>query len=128
MFDNFMKQFTYRYLAIFENWDDGEGEWKTIDDENKVPEFEYIEEALYDGTHDKLHDEGLMKYHYAGKPKKLCVKWHVGKSEYSAYFWFEDDSIRDVFDRFYGSHPDTKTDFMIRIDAESRKFELSLYR
>ena len=64
-----------------------------------------------------------MKYHQAGKPKKLRVEWHIGKSEYSAYFWFEDERIREVFDKFYGAHPDTKTDFIIRIDAEKRKYE-----
>lgn len=69
-----------------------------------------------------------MKYHQAGKPKKLAIKWHIGKSEYSAYFWFEEEPIREVFDKFYGAHPDTKTDFIIRIDSENRKYELALYR
>ena len=90
--------------------------------------FDYIEEALFDGTHDKLHDDGLLKYHEAGKPKKLAVKWHIKKTEYVAYFWFEDERIREVFDKFYGAHPDTKTDFIIRIDTENKKYELALYR
>ena len=87
-----------------------------------------IENILYDGTHDKLHDDGLLNYHQAGKPKNLSVKWHIKKSEYTAYFWFEDEGIRRVFDRFYGAHPETKTDFMIRIDSEKNKYELALYR
>ena len=128
LFDSYMKQFTYRYLALFEKWKKDDEEWEKYAENDNVPVFEYIEESLYDGTHDKLHDGGLMKYHQAGKPKKLCVEWHIGKSEYSAYFWFEDERIREVFDRFYGAHPDTKTDFIIRIDAEKRKYELALYR
>ena len=90
--------------------------------------MDYIEEALFDGTHDKLHDGGLLHYHEAGKPKKLAMKWHIKKSEYTAYFWFEDEAIRTIFDKFYGLHPDTKTDFIIHIDPEKKKYELSLFR
>ncbi len=130
LFDKYMQQFTYRYQPLFEKWDDGEEvKWqKYKEDDKQIPEFEYIEESLYDGTHDKLHDEGLLKYHKAGKPKKLAIKWHIKKSEYTAYFWFEDERICTIFERFYGAHPETKTDFIIRIDAEQKKYELALFR
>jgi hypothetical protein len=130
LFDNYMKQFTYRYLPLFEHWDEDEEKWQayTEEEQETKPELDYIEEALYDGTHDKLHDGGLFNYHEAGKPKKLAVKWHIKKSEYTAYFWFEDEAIRTVFDKFYGIHPDTKTDFVIHIDPEKTKYELALYR
>lgn len=128
MFEKYMQQFTYRYVVMFGLWEEKKDEWKEYGEDVVMPEFDYIEEALFDGTYDKLHDENLMKYHQAGKPKKLALKWHKGKAEYSAYFWFEDERIREVFDRFYGAHPETKTDFIIRIDAEQRKYELSLYR
>ena len=128
LFDNYMKQFTYRYVTMFGKWNGRGKQWEEYGEKDLLPEFGWIEEALFDGTHDKLRDGGLMKYHEAGKPKKLAVGWHIGKSEYSAYFWFEDERIREVFDRFYGAHPDTKTDFIIRIDAEKRKYELALYR
>lgn len=125
-FDNYMKQFTYRYIVLFEKYKDEK--WIKMEDGKNIPEFDYIEEVLFDGTHDKLHNGGLMKYHQAGKPKKLRIQWHIGKSEYSTYLWFEDDRIREVFDKFYGAHPNTKTDFIIRIDSEQRKYELALYR
>lgn len=130
LFDNYMRQFTYRYLPLFGHWDKNEETWTKYDEDEKekTPEFDFIEEALFDGTHDKLHDGGLMKYHEAGKPKKLALQWHVKKSEYSAYFWFEDEEIRAVFDRFYGLHTDTKTDFIIYIDCEKNRYELALYR
>ena len=126
----YMQQFSYRYLILFEQWDTEEEVWHKSQSNKEEMEdiFDYIEETLFDGTHDKLHDGGLMNYHQAGKPKKLAVKWHIKKSEYTAYFWFEDEEIREVFDRFYGAHPDTKTDFMIRIDSEKNKYELALYR
>lgn len=125
LIQNRIKQFIYRYIIYIENkkYRDNLDEKKTEYLNNK-----YIEEVLFDGTNDKLNDGGLLKYHQAGKPKKLAIKWHIGKSEYSAYFWFEEEPIREVFDKFYGAHPDTKTDFIIRIDAENRKYELSLYR
>ena len=128
LYKKYMQQFIYRYLPLFEHWDEDKEEWDKYSEEEILPEFDYIEEALFDGTHDKLHDGGLMNYHDAGKPKKLTIKWHIKKSEYSAYFWFEDEEIRAVFDKFYGAHPETKTDFMIRIDSEKKKFELALYR
>lgn len=131
LFDNYMKQYSYRYQLMFEHWYAEKKEWRRYVDEEEMEmssNLDFIEEALFDGTHDKLHDGGLMNYHQAGKPKKLAVKWHIKKSEYTAYFWFEDEEIREVFDRFYGAHPDTKTDFMIRIDSEKNKYELALYR
>lgn len=128
LFNNYMKQFTHRYLVIFEEWNAQNKLWVEYEKESIQPKFDTIEEMLFDGTFDKLNDDGLLKYHQAGKPKKLALKWHIGKSEYSAYFWFEEEPIREVFDKFYGAHPDTKTDLIIRIDAENRKYELALYR
>ena len=130
LFDNYMKQFTYRFLLLFEHWDEDEGKWQpyTEEEQETKPKLDYIEEALYDGTHDKLHDGGLLNYHEAGKPKKLAMKWHIKKSEYMAYFWFDDEAIRSVFDKFYGIHPDIKTDFVIHIDPEKKKYQLALYR
>lgn len=130
LFDNYMKQFTYRYLPLFEHWDEDEEKWQpyTEEEQETQPELDYIEEALYDGTHDKLHDGGLLNYHEAGKPKKLAMKWHIKKSEYVAYFWLEDEAIRAIFDKFYGIHPETKTDFIIHIDPEKKKYQLSLFR
>ena len=130
LFDNYMKQFSYRYLPLFEHWNEDEEKWQkyTEEEQETKPELDYIEEALYDGTHDKLHDGCLLTYHKAGKPKKLAIKWHIKKSEYTAYFWFEDEAVRAIFDRFYGLHPDTKTDFILHIDPEKKKYELSLFR
>lgn len=87
-----------------------------------------IKEVLIDGTHDKINDGRLIKYHVAGKPKKFVVEWQSEKSEYSTYFWFDDEKISSFFEKFYGMHRDTKTDFMITIDAENKQYGLALYR
>lgn len=121
--DNYMRQFVYRYLIIGKECDEN-----IINYCDHCAEFDYIEETLYDGTHDKLHDGSLMEYHQAGKPKKLRIEWHVEKTVYSAYFWFEDEKIRNIFDCFFGDSPDPKMDFIIRIDVERRQYELALYK
>ena len=136
LFDRYMQQFCYRYLVMFEHWDEDEEQWvkPELDEDGQpvdgkpMPEFDFIEEALWDGTHDKLHDGGLMSYHMAGKPKKLALEWHIKKSQYTAYLWFDDELIRTAFEKFYGAHRDTKVDFIIRIDPEKNKYELALYR
>ena len=58
----------------------------------------------------------------------MALQWHVKKSEYTAYLWLDDESICTIYDRFYGAHPDTKADFIVRIDVEKKEFELALYR
>lgn len=112
-----LQQFVYRYNIVISNVDDNF--------------FDYglkLSQALVDGTHYKSGDDELLKYHQAGMPKKLAIKWHKKKTEYFACFWFDYDGIRIVFDKFYCAHPETKTDFIIRIDAENQKYELALYR
>lgn len=136
LFDRYMQQFCYRYLVMFERWDEDGQRWVKPElnaegqpvEGQPLPEFGFIEEALWDGTHDKLHDGGLLLYHMAGKPKKLAVQWHIKKSQYTAYLWFEDEAIRAAFEKFYGAHRDTKVDLIIRIDPEKNKYELALYR
>lgn len=130
LFDKYMQQFTYRYLPLFEHWDDGKKKWTkyTEDEQETKPKLDYIEESLFDGTHDKLHNGGLLNYHEAGKPKKLAVKWHIKKSEYTAYFWFEDEAIRTIFDKFYGIHPDTKSDLILHFDPQHNEYQLALFR
>lgn len=126
--DFLFSQYNYRYLLLFDSWNDNNECWQKYDEEYVKVEFDHIEEALYDGTHDKLHDSRLFDYHEAGKPMKLAVRWHIGNSEYSAYFWMEDKYIQAIFDSFYGNHPDTKTDFIIHVDPITNKYQLALFR
>lgn len=124
LFDRYMQQFIYRYVVEFGHWDEEKKEWKDYAGDEVRPEFEYIEEALYDGTHDKLHDGGLMQYHAAGKPKKLALQYHVKKSVYSGYLWFEDFKIRAAFENFYREYPEAEMDFLFRIDPEKNIYQI----
>lgn len=130
LYPRLMNQYKYRYVVLFKNWNEGDGRWKDYIEDSKdvIPVLCYIEDSLSDGTFDKLHDEGLLKYHFGGKPKKLNMKWKIKKNEYYAHFWFEDERICYIFEKFYGVHRDTNTDLIIHIDAEKRKYELALYR
>ena len=132
-----MVQFSYRYLIIFGYWDEDEKAWhkeegdaQSEQKEKEVLKHEliFLAEALVDGTHDKLNDGRLLHYHEAGRPKKLAVHWQLGKKEWSAYLWFDDEETLRVFDHFYGAHPETKTDLILRIDPEKDHYELSIYR
>lgn len=123
-----MNKYMYRYILYFEKWDNNNCTWEKLLTEDVHPEFDYIDEKLYDGTHDKLHDERNMKYHEAGKPYKLAIKWHLDKNEYKACIWFEEEQLCELFEHFYGAHPKTNSDFIIRIDEINKKIEFSLYR
>ena len=127
LLDNNIKQYIYRYQIIYKQHYYSDIKNNPQDDKNHSHTV-FLKEFLFDGTYDKLHDDGLLKYHEAGKPKKLAIKWHIKKTEYSAYLWFEDEKICSIFERFYGAHPETKTDFIIHIDAENKKYELALFR
>lgn len=114
--DDSIKQFSYRYRVDISS------------PETEDEKIDSIYESLWDGTKDKLNDGGLMKHHLAGKPKKLALTWHIQKKAYAAYFWFHDEEIKAVFDRFYGPHPDTKTDFILRLDPHKNKYQVQMYR
>lgn len=124
LFDRYMQQFSYRYVVEFGHWDEENEGWKPYEEDEVKPELDYIEEALYDGTHDKLHDGGLMDYHQAGKPKKQALQWHIKKSEYTAYLWFDDMKIRAAFEAFYHDYPEAEMDFSFRIDPQKNKYQI----
>ena len=125
LYDRYMQQFTYRYVVQFGHWDEEKNEWKDYEKEEASPELDYIEEALFDGTHDKLHDGGLFNYHEAGKPKKLALQFHLKKAEYSAFFWMDDLQIRTAFEDFYREHPGSGMDFVFRIDPEKDIYQIA---
>lgn len=113
-----MKQYDYRLCLDF----------ITDKKSDDCPQLQVVAVKNYDGTFDKTNNGALMTYHITGKPWKLSFQWEWSKTVYSAYFWMDEEEITKVFERFYGAHPETKTDFIIRIDAENKKYELALYR
>lgn len=113
------RRFMYRYMPMFIKKDNSLSE--SIDDVT-------VREVLWDGTFDKTGDGRLQRYHRAGMPRKVAVRWRQGKTEFSAYFWLDIDLAGDVVERFYGAHRDTKADLIVGLDPDNGKYSLSLYR
>lgn len=126
LFTKIMQQYRYRYVISFKNWNDDKECWEEYED--GCPVLSYLEDYLIDGSFDKLHDEGLQMYHFGGKPDKLTLKWKNDKTEYCAYFWFDERGMAEIIGKFYGVHKDTNTDFMINIDEKKHKYEFALFR
>lgn len=61
-------------------------------------------------------------------PLRIRLSFIYIKTIYAFYLFFDFDKLSSIFRFFYGAHPETKTDFIIRIDAENKKYELALYR
>lgn len=86
-----------------------------------------VSHDYYNGSKYYNDYENWLLYKSRGLPKTLNIKWGKTK-EYSVFFWMDRDSIINIFNRFYGAHPETKADFIIRIDPEKKKYELALFR
>lgn len=95
-----------------------------------ICEDEFISQNLklynFDGTYNKAGNI-LDTYKFSGIPQKINLNWKHKGTDYFA-FWNVEENIFDFWSRFWGMHPETKTDFIIRIDAENKKYELALYR
>lgn len=126
-FDNWMKQHRYRYIGL-EEYFDGE-KWQKYDEEDLFfddLDFDSIQDQRFDGTHDLLHDGGLMKYHEAGCPKRLAVKWHEGRNDFSAYYWFDEQIAPQFFNNFFLMNTECKGDVLLRIDTRASQFDIAL--
>lgn len=109
-----MRRYTYRL-------------WPVVGGEKEI-EMTVIKVFLSDGTIKYLDEREMFDYRYEAKLNKLYVRVVCEESDYDLYFWLDEGSVFPIFERFYGSHPETKADFIIRIDVENKKYELALYR
>lgn len=125
-FSTMMKKYVFRYLINMGEFKDGE--FHPFPDNMKWGEIVSLFNYCMDGTHDKSNTGELYNFHESGIPEKIHIKWESLKKDFELFIWLEATTIISVFERFYGAHPETKTDFIIRIDAENKKYELALYR
>lgn len=109
-----LRQFTYKYVIL------------GMDSE--AIRVSYIGVLNYDKTFDKANNDKLLQYHHASKPHKININWEYSLYKYCGFLWMDENEITRIFERFYGAHPETKADFIIKIDAENKKYELALYR
>jgi len=111
IYDRYMKQYYYKYSVVF----NGEVTGTT-------QKIDFIEDELYDGTHDKLHDGSLLTKHRGGIPKKTHVEWHSEKKRYSLNIWFDDTIVSDVFNKL----EETKTEINITINIDNGDYRITL--
>lgn len=122
-----MRQHLYRLVPMEEYFD--EGKWKRFDSTNIHYEgiaLDSVEVERFDGTFDHSGSEAMMRYHVAGKPKKIIVNWHEGKDSYFAQFKLDETMAIDFFDGFFDAFPDAKADLLIRIDTRAKRFEIAM--
>lgn len=116
-----MRQYNLRYMVK------GIG----IEKENKsYCDFTITKVSVYnsDGSYDKTNNIRLLSFSEKGKPQIISIEYRINKNDFFAHFWLDQGDLSLIFDRLYGAHPETKTDFIIRIDPDNKKFELALYR
>lgn len=119
-----MSQFQYRYFISFDPSLCKRKDGGPVDDQYIIIR---IRDKRFDGTFDLDENSKLFTYHFSGIPRLINVDWQFNCNSYSAYFSCEYKFV-EFISRFYGAHPETKADFIIKIDAENRKYELALYR
>lgn len=130
LFDRWMAQYCYRLVPLFEHWQpDEDVKWRRHDNnEEKIPVMDHIFVSRYDGTHHKIADDTLTGHHVAGRPERIALAWHTGKSEWTAYLFLDEELSASIFERLYGAHRDTHMDILIHCDPEKRHYELALFR
>lgn len=115
-------KYSYRYSIKIRFTVESNGDY--VDNEENI-HFIFIKEALIDGVYNELSNEEITQYRKISKPSKLIFQWHIRKSDYVAYLWFDDMKIRDAFEWFYTKYPDAKMDFIFHIDTENKVFQIS---
>ena len=130
LFDRIMAQYCYRLVPLFEQWrPDAEVKWQRhASDDEQIPCLEHMDVSCVDGTLHKLHDDFLSGQHRAGRPERIAMTWRTGRSQWSAYFWIDENQTATIFERFYGAHRDTLADLLVHCDPQAKHYELALYR
>lgn len=123
-----MKNYLYRYLIQFSAWDETNNQWSQQQEGFEDSCFDSIEEKLFNGTLNKMNDGTLLNYHKGGIPLKLKIKWHTIKLKFELDVFFNHGETVELFKKYYGIHPDTKTDILIRIDSKKNRYDISFYR
>ena len=126
-FDNNMRQYQYRYVGL-EEYFDGKV-WQQYDVEDEYYDdldLDSIEDQRFDGTHDQQRDGGLMKYHKAGCPKRIAVRWHEGNHDFSAYYWLNKDVMPQAFCSFFQKNIEGRIEILLRIDTRANHYGIAM--
>lgn len=122
-----MRQYPYRMVPL-EEFFDGE-KWRRYPSDDLFYEelqLDGVEVRRFDGTYDYTDNEAVLHYHEFGKPSRITVRWHQGKSAYFVHFWLDQDEISFFFNSLFNSFPDVKADLLLRIDSRANRYELAM--
>lgn len=81
-----------------------------------------------DGSNNRKNDELAFCFRPASIPEKLNLRFKIETDNYLLSLFFDRLIMYRIFERFYGTHPHTKVDFILNIDTDTMKFEPALYR
>lgn len=126
-YQSFMSQFQYRYVALEEFYDGKE--WKRYPSDDKyyeIIDIDFVEDKRTDGTFDFVDDEVLQKYHTAGMPKRIAVKWKENDDKYFAHFWLDSYYVNWFFESLREKNHETPADLMIRMDTRANRYEVAM--
>lgn len=126
IFTRYMNQYTFRYVLRFDRLENDR--WVELKNKDTHPTLESLRDVCMDGTYNLTHNVSLCQIHKTGIPKRVMLSLSKDKNKYDYYFDLLEECTIILFEKFYGAHPETKADFIIRIDVENKKYELALYR
>ncbi len=125
-----MKQYSYRYVALEEYWDNEKKSWVEYSDDDMYYDdldLDSVEDHRTDGTFNYIKgEESQLKYHTAGKPFRITVRWHAGPTEYFAHIWFVNVYINQIFNAYFSDKQDNQTDILLRLDPDHQAYQLAL--
>ena len=126
-YDGMMKQYTYRYVPL-EEYFNGK-RWMPYANDDVLYEnieIECVEDKRVDGTFDFTDCDCLYKYHTAGMPKRITVRWSEGEAKYFAHFWLCANYVTWFFESFHNRFPQTPADLLIRLDTRANRYEVAM--
>lgn len=114
LFHRMMKQYKYRLLLVLRDGD--------------ASNISRLKVKRFDGTLNEILVNGIAaRYQLNGAPQTFKIELDCN-GQYSVNVWFVEEKIIPIFERFYGAHPETKADFIIRMDVEKGEYALALFR
>lgn len=109
-----MKKYNYRYNFMVKGEED--------------LDLTLIKELLADGSMRQINEDSFLNYSDRARPSKIELGWAVGNDDYSAYFFMNESEQLGLFNRFYGLHAATKSDYIFNIDVDAKEYSLALFR
>lgn len=120
--------YAYKFLFTTKKLDGIKLSASLFDNESEGFSIDYIKNKCFCGSVKTFNIDDFDKYQKAGAPEKIVTKWSLGESEYSAYFWFNEDDIFSIFDKFWGIHREFSGDMLFYINSDEPEIELYLNR